>query len=79
MGANTKAHQSLASMQMAKQIGSEFVNTCIINKKGGSKCPIAVPVAIKSSCDDYTAMELGAAATFCGKRHLCGRFWHKAA
>ena len=65
-------------MQMAEQIGSTFVQAHIIDKKGNRKCPVAVPIRVTHSCDDYAPMELGAAATFRGKCHLCGRFGHKA-
>ena len=65
-------------MQMAEQIGSTFAQACIIDKKGQRKRPVAVPVHVTHSHDDYAPMELGATATFRGKCHLCGRFGHKA-
>ena len=65
-------------MQMAEQIGLTFAQACVIDDKGQCKCPIAVPVKLTHSRDEYAPMELGVAATFCGKCHLCGRFGHKA-
>ena len=65
-------------MQMAEQIGSTFAQARIIDKKGNHKCPVAIPIHVTHLRDDYAPMELGAAATFCGKCHLCGRFGHKA-
>ena len=65
-------------MQMAEQIGSTFAQARVIDKKGQHKRPVAVPVHVTHSHDDYAPMELGAAATFRGKCHLCGRFGHKA-
>ena len=65
-------------MQMAEQIGLTFAQACIIDKKGQCKYPVAIPVNVTHSYDVYVPMELGAAATFCGKCHLCGRFGHKA-
>ena len=62
---------------MAEQIGSTFSQACVIDKKGQRKHPVAVPVHVTHSCNDYALMELGAAATFRGKCHLCGRFGHK--
>ena len=64
---------------MAEQIRSTFAHAHAIDKKGKRKCPVVVPVHITHSHDDYAPMELGAAATFCSKCHLCGRFGHKAA
>ena len=66
-------------MQMAEQIGSTFANAHIIDEKGSGKHPVAVPITVTPSSDDYMPMELGATATFCGKCHLCGGFGHKAA
>ena len=63
---------------MAEQIGSTFAQACVIDKKGQHKRPVAIPVNVTHSCNDYAPMELGAAATFCGKCHFCGRFGHKA-
>ena len=65
-------------MQMAEQIGSTFANTCIMDKKGSRKHPVAVPITITPSHNDYVPMKLGLAATFRSKYHLCGRFGHKA-
>ena len=65
-------------MQMAERIGLTFAQAHVIDKKGNHKRPIAGPVHVTHKCDDYAPMELGAAATFCGKCHLCGRFGHKA-
>ena len=65
-------------MQMAEQIGLTFAQACVIDKKGQRKRLVAIPVDVTTSRDDYAPMELGAAATFCGKCHLCGRFGHKA-
>ena len=65
-------------MQMAEQIGLTFAQARIIDKKGHVKCPVAIPVNLTHLHDDYAPMELGAAATFRGKCHLCGRFGHKA-
>ena len=63
---------------MAERIGSTFAQAHAIDKKGQHKHPVAIPIHINHSLDDYAPMELGAAATFQGKRHLCGRFGHKA-
>ena len=63
---------------MAEQIGSMFAQACVIDKKGQRKCPVAVPIHITHSRDEYAPMELGATVTFRGKCHLCGRFGHKA-
>ena len=65
-------------MQMAEQIGLTFAQVRVIDKKGQCKCPVAVPVNVTHSNDEYAPMELGAAATFHGKCHHCGRFGHKA-
>ena len=65
-------------MQMAEQTGSIFAKACVLDKKGGRKYPVTVPVAITSSHNDYAPVELGPAATFRGKCHLCSRFGHKA-
>ena len=65
-------------MQMAEQISSTFAQARVIDKKGQRKCPVAIPVHVTHSHDDYALMELGAAATFHGKCHLFGRFGHKA-
>ena len=65
-------------MQMAEQTGSTFAQACIIDKKGNHKRPAAVPIHDIHSHDDYAPMELGAAANFCSKCQLCGRFGHKA-
>ena len=65
-------------MQMAEQIGSTFAQACVIDKKSQHKHPVAIHVHVTHSHDDYVPMELGAAATFRGKCHLCGRFGHKA-
>ena len=64
---------------MTEQIRSfaSFANACVIDKKGNHKYP--VPITITSSHNYYAPMELGVAAIFCGKCHLCGRFGHKAA
>ena len=64
-------------MQMAEQISLMFAQACVIDKKGQHKCPVAIPVNVTHSRDDYAPMELGTAATFLGKCHLCGRFGHK--
>ena len=66
-------------MQMAKKIGSTFSQAHVVDKKGSRKRPVAVPIHITHSCDDYAPMELGAAVTFCVKCYLFGRFGHKAA
>ena len=50
-----------------------------MGQKGQRKRPVAVPINVTPSRDDYAPMELGAAATFRGKCHNCGRFGHKAA
>ena len=50
-----------------------------MDKKGNRKHPVAVPITKTPSCNDYAPMELGAAATFRGKCHLCIGFGHKAA
>ena len=63
---------------MAEQIGLTFAQAHIIDKKGQRKCPVAIPINVTHSHDDYAAMELGAAVTFHGKYHLCGRFGRKA-
>ena len=63
---------------MAEQIGSTFAQACVIGKKGQRKRPVALPIHVTHSCNDYALMELDAAATFHGKCHLCGRFGHKA-
>ena len=65
-------------MQMAKQIGLTFAQAWIIDKKGNHKRPVAIPDNVTHPHDDYMPMELGTAATFRGKCHLCGRFGHKA-
>ena len=65
-------------MQMAEQIGSTFAQAWVIDKKSNLKHPVAIPVHVTHSHDDYAPMELGAAATFRSKCHLCGRFGHKA-
>ena len=64
-------------MQMAEQIGSIFAQVHIIDKKGNRKHPVAIPIHVIHLQNDYVPMELGAAATFHGKCHLCGRFGHK--
>ena len=64
---------------MAEQIGSTFANTCVIDKKGSRKQPVAVLITITPSCNDYAPMELGTNAIFSRLFHLCGRFGHKAA
>ena len=51
---------------MAEQIGSPFAQACIIDRKGQPKHPVAVPVNITHSVNDYALMELCAAAIFCG-------------
>ena len=63
---------------MAEKIGSTFAQARVIDKKGQCKHAVAVPVHVTHSRYDYASMELGTAATFCGKCHLCGRFGHKA-
>ena len=65
-------------MQMAEQISSMFAQDCVIDKKGQHKQPVAIPVNVTHSRDEYAPMELGAAATFRSKCHLRGRFGHKA-
>ena len=64
---------------MAKQIGSTFAQAHAIDKKGNHKCPVAVPVHVTHSYNDYAPMELSDCVNFCGKCHLCGRFGQKAA
>ena len=63
---------------MAEQIGLTFAQAHIIDKKSQRKYLVAIPIHVTHSCNDYALMELGAAATFRGKCHLCGRFGHKA-
>ena len=46
-------------MQMTEKIGSTFANACVINKKGGRKYPVTVPITITYLCNDYAPMELG--------------------
>ena len=65
-------------MQMAEQIGLTFAQACVIDKMGNRICPVAIPVHVTHSPDDYATMELGVSATFHGKCHMCGRFGHKA-
>ena len=65
-------------MQIAEQIGSTFANACIMENKGSRKYPVAVPITVNPSCNDYAPMELGTTATFLSKYQLCGRLGHKA-
>ena len=65
-------------MQMAEQIGSTLAQACVIDKKGNQLCPVAIPIHVTHSHDNCAPMELGTAAIFRSKCHLCGRFGHKA-
>ena len=65
-------------MQMAEPISLTFTQARVIDNKGNHKHPVGVPVNVTHSYHNYVPMELGAAATFHGKCHLCGRFGHKA-
>ena len=63
---------------MAEQIESTFAQAHVIDKEGQRKCPVAIPVHVTHSRNDYAPMELGTTVTFRRKCHLCGRFGHKA-